>query len=385
MTAGPLPANVNANSTLIWDGENRLIQATVGTTGSVVRYSYDSQSRRIAETVGSTTKITVYDGWNPIAEYAIQNSTFTIQNSYLWGIDLSGTLQGAGGVGGLLAVTDSTGTYFPTYDGNGNVSEYLNSTGAIAAHYEYDPFGKTTVATGPKANDFAHRYSTKPLDLTTGLYYYGYRYYDPVTGRWPSRDPIEEEGGLNLYGFVYNDPHNWFDDLGHKPKKEQERERKERNETNEKNRESSRQKKVDNYNADITQKIIDAANRRHSAAEAVGGLVISGLSDAALVIAHGNGVKKCKELFAANKMYCSKCMVCEFFVNGMRPLQGLVEAPERWAMPFAKVICKDTNTLLDSWWSSYLIDIHIDKNGKSRGVNLGRKYFSISSADIESN
>lgn len=33
---------------------------------------------------------------------------------------------------------------------------------------------------------------------------YGYRYYDPVTGRWPSRDPIGERGGINLYGMVRN-------------------------------------------------------------------------------------------------------------------------------------------------------------------------------------
>jgi RHS repeat-associated protein len=40
---------------------------------------------------------------------------------------------------------------------------------------------------------------------------YGYRYYDPVTGRWPSRDPIEEKGGINLYGFVQNSPTNLVD------------------------------------------------------------------------------------------------------------------------------------------------------------------------------
>jgi RHS repeat-associated protein len=44
--------------------------------------------------------------------------------------------------------------------------------------------------------------------------FYGYRYYDPVTGRWPSRDPIEERGGINLYGFVGNDGVNWADILG---------------------------------------------------------------------------------------------------------------------------------------------------------------------------
>ena len=44
--------------------------------------------------------------------------------------------------------------------------------------------------------------------------YYGYRFYDPETGRWPSKDPIEESGGLNLYGFVGNDGVNQWDILG---------------------------------------------------------------------------------------------------------------------------------------------------------------------------
>jgi len=44
--------------------------------------------------------------------------------------------------------------------------------------------------------------------------YYGYRFYDPETGRWPSRDPIEEMGGINLYGFVGNDGVNAWDYLG---------------------------------------------------------------------------------------------------------------------------------------------------------------------------
>jgi hypothetical protein len=47
---------------------------------------------------------------------------------------------------------------------------------------------------------------------------YQYRYYDPVTGRWPSRDPIEEYGGVNLYGCNYNDLISWYDYLGREPK-----------------------------------------------------------------------------------------------------------------------------------------------------------------------
>ncbi|MDX1680729.1 MAG: RHS repeat-associated core domain-containing protein [Akkermansiaceae bacterium] len=50
--------------------------------------------------------------------------------------------------------------------------------------------------------------------LETGLYYYGYRYYDPESGRWLNRDPIEERGGVNLYAFVNNDGVNAWDYLG---------------------------------------------------------------------------------------------------------------------------------------------------------------------------
>jgi RHS repeat-associated protein len=55
-------------------------------------------------------------------------------------------------------------------------------------------------------------------DLASGVNYYGFRYYDPTTGRWLSRDPIGENGGLNLYGFVDNDGINYIDDLGQSKK-----------------------------------------------------------------------------------------------------------------------------------------------------------------------
>jgi len=213
----PVPADLSANSVLGWDAENRLISATVDTV--ITTYHYDSGSRRIFQTTGSATTVYVYDAWNPVMEFStLDFETFDLRRSYTWGLDLSGSLQAAGGVGGLLLITDhsalGTPSYFPTFDGNGNVSEYLNGIGTVVAHYEYDPFGRTTVASETKAEDFAHRFSTKPIDSATGLLYYGYRWYDPATGRWPSRDPIEEEGGLNLYGFVGNDGVSQIDYLG---------------------------------------------------------------------------------------------------------------------------------------------------------------------------
>jgi RHS repeat-associated protein len=72
----------------------------------------------------------------------------------------------------------------------------------------------------PSGGFFLNSLSTNDLDddslpaKTTGVTDYSYRWYDPVTGRWPSRDPIGERGGVNLYGFVGNDGVNQWDLLG---------------------------------------------------------------------------------------------------------------------------------------------------------------------------
>ena len=136
-----------------------------------------------------------------------------------WGLDIAKTLSDAGGVGALLQIADHTSgkTFFPTYDGNGNVVALLNaSNGAVAAVYEYSPYGEflRCETTDPVVADQPFRFSTKFFDAETGLYDYGRRYYDPRTGRWLSRDPKEELGGFHLYGFVGNNPMNRWDYLG---------------------------------------------------------------------------------------------------------------------------------------------------------------------------
>jgi len=137
------------------------------------------------------------------------------------GLDLSGTLQGAGGVGGLLAVTtadlaqpNSLTTYYPSYDANGNVTDYVDAAGNIRAHYEYSPFGEIVIQSGDLAHTFTHRFSTKPFDAETSLVMYQLRPYAPGLGRWMSRDPIGERGGRNLYGFVKNNSINKKDPWG---------------------------------------------------------------------------------------------------------------------------------------------------------------------------
>ncbi len=84
-------------------------------------------------------------------------------------------------------------------DANGNVLCLTDAQGQASARYRYDGFGNVLQAQDLDSSGWAarnlHRFSTKPEVAGTGLLYYGYRWYDPVTGRWPSRDPIEESGG----------------------------------------------------------------------------------------------------------------------------------------------------------------------------------------------
>lgn len=68
--------------------------------------------------------------------------------AFFWGPDLSGTLQGAGGVGGLVAVSIAGQFYFPGYDNNGNVVDYWDESGSLAAEYAYDAFGNTISSSG---------------------------------------------------------------------------------------------------------------------------------------------------------------------------------------------------------------------------------------------
>ncbi|HPC61415.1 MAG TPA: RHS repeat-associated core domain-containing protein [Verrucomicrobiota bacterium] len=214
-----------------WDAENRLKRmAMTNITGipnaqrKRMDFAYDFQGRRFMKAVstwtgsafaGPVTNLFIYDGWNLLATL---NPQLSPVNSFMWGQDLSGTMDQAGGVGGLLMVVfHGTGTTncFVAYDGNGNVTTLVNaSTGGIEARYEYSPFGETIRETGLLARNNPFRWSSKFCDQENGLVYYGARYYLPTLGRWIGRDPAEEHGGLNLLGFVLNNPACAIDTLG---------------------------------------------------------------------------------------------------------------------------------------------------------------------------
>ena len=195
-----------------WDAENRLTAAYSNNT-LLVSNTYDHQSRRIAKITTEGTRTFIWDGWNLISEKLL-TANVSLSTFYTWGLDLSGTLQGAGGVGGLLAVHRDNTSFFPCFDANGNVTEYVDATGVIRAHYSFDAFGNTISQSGDIEVKFSHRFSTTYYDPETAFYYYGCRYYASEFGRWVSRDPVEEMYSWSVYNFLDNEATDLIDERG---------------------------------------------------------------------------------------------------------------------------------------------------------------------------
>jgi len=210
-----------------WDAENRLIQMTNLTTVAAgarkkLEFAYDYRNRRTwkiistwngSNYVSQSTNKFIYDNWNLIAEVDHTNGAV---RTLLWGSDLSGSMHGAGGVGGLVALAVTTnGTHFPAFDGNGNVATLFSASTAIrTAAYEFGAFGEVLRAEGSGASSNPVRFSSRYQDSETDLLYYGFRYYFADTGRWLSRDPIGALGGINPYCIVENSPNTFIDILG---------------------------------------------------------------------------------------------------------------------------------------------------------------------------
>lgn len=206
--------------TFAYDDENQLISITVSNAWQS-QFVYDGKMRRRirrecnwqdGEWVLTNEIHYIYDGSLVVQERDINNLPIV---TYTRGEDVSGSFQRAGGIGGILAMsqpsTVNPQNYYYHSDGNGNITALVNAAQIIVAKYLYDPFGNTVALSGPMALANAYRFSSKEADVNSGLLYYSYRFYDPNLQRWLSRDPIAEQDGVNLYEFAYNDPQDYED------------------------------------------------------------------------------------------------------------------------------------------------------------------------------
>jgi len=215
-----------------WNSRGRLIGMTTlesavlaGAENLRLRFFYDEQGRRIrkiserlsadgASVLRTTTTLSIYDGWLPLGEIIDDSQTGTSERFYTWGNDLDGSYQGMGGAGGLLAIHIDGETYVPVYDGNANIIALIdNANGREVASWTYGPFGEPLASSG-NTSLCPMGFATSYRDAESGHYYFGYRYYNPESGRWLSREPLGEMESWNLYAYCHNDPINKIDVLG---------------------------------------------------------------------------------------------------------------------------------------------------------------------------
>jgi len=202
-------ANYGWTNDIAWNQQYQVTSFTTnGTTAET--FAYDALGRRVKRVADGVTNWFVHDGIHPVAEV---DDNGNLQKSYTWGP----------GIDNLLAYTDhtTTNTYYMITDHLGTVHAVANSSGSVVESYRYDAFGRvlgvydgndSPIEESAIGNNYlwqGRHYSWK-----TGLYYFRARWYDAVTGRWLSKDPIGIAGGLNQYVFAENNPVNMRDPLG---------------------------------------------------------------------------------------------------------------------------------------------------------------------------
>jgi RHS repeat-associated protein len=157
--------------------------------------------RRIYKTSSAGTSVLAYDGDNLIEEATTSGAVVA---RYTETDDLDEP----------LAMLRSGTTNFYEADGLGSITSLSSGTGSLAQTYGYDSFGKHTSSSGSLTNSF--QYTARESDPETSLYFYRARYYDQLTGRFLSEDPLGggEDGKPNFYAYASNDPVDRFDPTG---------------------------------------------------------------------------------------------------------------------------------------------------------------------------
>jgi RHS repeat-associated protein len=196
--------------TMVWDTLNRLVGGNVLGLTAGIGQSYDYRTRR--QTKANATTVTFY-------RYDQGDSFQELQSAAMQVEFVRGSGMG-GGIGSILysdrtmaGGSEETFTYNPSV---GNVVALTNGIGATTETNRFDAFGNIIAATGTSLNN--RLANTKERDVSiSGVFTldnHGFRYYNPITGRYISRDPLGYKDGANCYIYVGNNPINRIDPLG---------------------------------------------------------------------------------------------------------------------------------------------------------------------------
>jgi RHS repeat-associated protein len=192
----------STTTTYTWDVSNRLKKAMSGAS-TLFQATYDYRTRRMTTTEGAMTTYFVYDGGLCIQERPSGGSSPSVEFVNGGGL--------GGGIGGLLyEIRGGARSHF-VYNHVGHNVIQTDSNATVTGWNRYEAFGNRFASQSTSNKRLAN---TRELDSSTGLYSHGFRYYDPIIGRYISRDPLGVADGPNTYSYVHNNPVTGFDKVG---------------------------------------------------------------------------------------------------------------------------------------------------------------------------
>ena len=189
----------SAGQSFTYDSFNRMTQA-VG-TGGTATYAYNGDGLKVQRIGPDGTTRYYHDGFRPI-----------------WETDGAGVMTAQLDrdiFGNLLSRADPGSRRYYHTDGLGSTVVLTDETGGAAASMLYDAWGNVRTSGGTGHGKY--RFTGAELDMASGLYHMGARFYDPSIGRWLSEDPVQnsfEPMSLNFYAYAANNPSTHVDPDG---------------------------------------------------------------------------------------------------------------------------------------------------------------------------
>ncbi|MEN1678275.1 MAG: putative Ig domain-containing protein [Planctomycetota bacterium] len=203
-----------------WDHRNRLVRVTDFSSGDIitqeVEFAYDALERRISAGVDSNgaaeggDKVTffVYERDNVLLDFVDADGGGSLQTVALSKRYLHGPMTDQ------VVSQEAEAVEWLLVDQLGTTRDLLGNDGTLLDHYRYDSYGGNVQATTDGATT-RYLFTGRELDLSTGLYFFRRRYFDPSIGAFLSEDPLGiHAGDANLLRYVFNHPIGLTDPSG---------------------------------------------------------------------------------------------------------------------------------------------------------------------------
>ena len=206
----------------VYDADGNIIERTG--PGGTTRYRYDSENRLVAVTRPDDR--TVSFGYAPTGERIWRqdgkNRTWFVTDGVNLFAELDEDLKPkttylhGPGIDRPLLMWWGDRTYCYHVDHLGSVVALTDERGKLVTTYRTDAFGNAKNRQDTTGNPLL--YTARYYEKDLGLYYYRARFYDPVLGRFLSKDPYyaspESPANVHLYAYVHNVPTRYRDPLG---------------------------------------------------------------------------------------------------------------------------------------------------------------------------